>query len=127
MEKQTVTLNQSEWIVMEALWEHPKTLMELVRELSESVHWAKSTVTTMVRRMEEKGLITYEMQGRAKLFSAAVSREAVVAGETNSLLNRAYHGSVSLMFSALTRKQDLSKEDIQELRDILSQAEEGLK
>ena len=126
MEKHTVTLSPSEWTVMEALWQHPKTLMELVRELADTAHWAKSTVTTMVRRMEEKGLITYKMQGRAKLFSAAVSREAVVAGETNSLLKRAYHGSVSLMFSALTKKQDLSKEEIQELRDILAQAEEGL-
>ena len=126
MEKQAVTLSSSEWTVMEALWQRPKTLMELVRELADSAHWAKSTVTTMVRRMEEKGLISYEMQGRAKLFSAAVSREDVVAGETDSLLKRAYHGSISLMFSALTKKQDLSKEEIQEMREILAQAEEGL-
>ena len=126
MEKQAVTLSPSEWTVMEALWQRPKTLMELVRELADSAHWAKSTVTTMVRRMEEKGLISYEMQGRAKLFSAAVSREDVVAGETDSLLKRAYHGSISLMFSALTKKQDLSKEEIQEMREILAQAEEGL-
>lgn len=127
MDKGTITLSQSEWTVMEALWKHPKTLMELVRELGDSAHWAKSTVTTMVRRMEEKGIITHEMQGRAKLFHAAVSREAVVAEETSSLLNRAYHGSISLMLSAMTKKQNLSKDDIQELRDILSQAEEGLK
>ena len=123
----TISLSPSEWTVMEALWEHPKTLMELVRELGQSAHWAKSTVTTMVRRMEEKGIVTYDMQGRAKLFRAAVSREEVTDGETSSLLKRAYHGSVSLMFSALTKKQDLSQKDIQELRDILNQAEEELK
>ena len=126
MDNTTVTLSQSEWTVMEALWHQPKTLMELVRELADTTHWAKSTVTTMVRRMEDKGLITYELEGRAKRFSTAVSREAVVAVETDSLLQRAYHGSVSLMLSALTKKQDLSREDIQELRDILAQAEEGL-
>ena len=126
MDNTTVTLSQSEWTVMEALWQQPKTLMELVRELADTTHWAKSTVTTMVRRMEDKGLITYELEGRAKRFSTAVSREAVVAVETDSLLQRAYHGSVSLMLSALTKKQDLSREDIQELRDILAQAEEGL-
>lgn len=123
--KQTTTLSQSEWIVMEALWDHPKTLMELVRELGESAHWAKSTVTTMVRRMEEKGLLTHEMQGRAKRFSAVLSREDVAAEETASLLKRVYHGSVSLMFSAMTKKQKLSREEIAELRDILRQAEEG--
>lgn len=74
MEHNSVTLSQSEWRVMEALWTGPKTLMELVRELGVSAGWAKSTVTTMVRRMEEKGLLSHELQGRAKLFQAAVRR-----------------------------------------------------
>lgn len=125
MEHKIVTLSQSEWTVMEALWEKPKTLMELVRELGQSALWAKSTVTTMVRRMEEKGIITYAMQGRAKLFRPAVSREDVAAEETSSLLRRAYHGSISLMFSAMTKKQNFSKEEIDELRAILQQAEEA--
>ena len=63
MEHSSVTLSQSEWRVMEALWAGPKTLMELVRELGSSAGWAKSTVTTMVRRMEEKGLLSYEQSG----------------------------------------------------------------
>ena len=28
------TLSRNEWLVMEALWEHPSTLMELVRQLA---------------------------------------------------------------------------------------------
>lgn len=127
MERNIVTLSQSEWTVMEALWERPKTLMELVRELGQSARWAKSTVTTMVRRMEEKGIVAYKMQGRAKLFRAVVSREDVVAEETSSLLQRAYHGSISMMFSAMTKKQDLSREEIDELRAILHKAEEASK
>ena len=45
-----------EWRVMEELWQRPCTLMELVRALGDSAGWAKSTVTTMIRRMEEKKL-----------------------------------------------------------------------
>lgn len=125
MERKRVALSQSEWTVMEALWERPKTLMELVRELGQSNRWAKSTVTTMVRRMEEKGAVAYETQGRAKLFRAAVSREEAAEEETSSLLRRAYRGSVSLMFSAMTKKQELSREEIGELRSILRRAEEA--
>ena len=57
MDRAPVTLSPGEWQVMEALWEGPKTLMELVRLLKERTGWAKSTVTTMVRRMEDKGLL----------------------------------------------------------------------
>ena len=125
MEKASVTLSASEWRVMEVLWTGPRTLMELVRELNRSAGWAKSTVTTMVRRMEEKGLIAYEQSGRAKVFRPAVSRDAVAAAETDSLLKRAYHGSVGLLVNALAERESLSKEDIDELYAVLRRAEEG--
>ena len=125
MDKASVTLSASEWRVMEALWTGPKTLMELVRELGVSAGWAKSTVTTMVRRMEEKGLIAYEQSGRAKVFRPAVSREAVAAAETDSLLSRAYHGSVGLLVNALAERESLSQADIYELYAVLRRAEEG--
>lgn len=125
MSNASVTLSASEWRVMEVLWTGPRTLMELVRELGESAGWAKSTVTTMVRRMEEKGLIAYEQSGRAKVFRPAVSREAVAAAETDSLLQRAYHGSVGLLVNALAERESLSQADIDELYAVLRKAEEG--
>ena len=124
MEKEPVTLTQSEWRVMDVLWAGPKTLMELVRQLGDSAGWAKSTVTTMVRRMEEKGLITYDQQGRTKVFHPAVGREEAAAAETHSLLQRAYHGSVGLLVNALAHQESLSRSDIEELYAVLRKAEE---
>lgn len=118
------SLSASEWQVMEVLWTGPKTLMELVRILADSPGWAKSTVTTMVRRMEEKGLVTYEQRGRTKVFHPAVTREAVTAAETDSLLRRAYHGSVGLLVNALAKRESLSPADIEELYAVLRKAEE---
>lgn len=114
----------SEWSIMELLWESPRTLMELVNTLAKTIGWSKSTVTTMVRRMTEKGLIDYDTDGRTKLFRAAVSREDVVAQETNSLLTRAYQGSLGLMLSAMVSHKNLTKSDIDELYAILEKAKE---
>ena len=126
MEKQTV-LNQSEWRVMECLWEKPHTLMELVAALSSSAGWSKSTVATVIRRMEEKGIVSYEEQGRTKTFYPTLSREDVTARETRNLLQRAYHGSVGLLVSAMAKSDGLTKADIDELYEILKKAEEDLK
>ena len=117
-------VTSSEWSIMELLWESPKTLMELVSTLAETVGWSKSTVTTMVRRMTEKGLIDFDTDGRTKLFHTAVPREEVVAQETDSLLSRAYHGSLGLMLSAMVGSKGLKKSDIDELYAILKKAEE---
>lgn len=118
------TVTHAEWSIMEQLWESPKTLMELVNSLAETVGWSKSTVTTMVRRMTEKGLIDFDTDGRTKLFHAAVTREEVAAQETGSLLSRAYHGSLGLMLSAMVSSKELKKSDIDELYAILKKAEE---
>lgn len=127
MDEKRDSLSPSEWRVMECLWTGPKTLMELVRALKESAGWAKSTVTTMVRRMEEKGLVGFETAGRAKVFRALLAREDAAAAETDSLLERAFHGSVGLLVSSLVERSSLSQADIEELYGILERAEEESK
>ena len=119
-------LNASEWSVMTCLWEHsPRTVMQLVDDLKEQVGWAKSTTITVLRRMEEKGLLRCEIVGRGKSYSPAVDREKAVAAETHSFLDRVYQGSVGLMMSAMAERQELSREEIAQLRAILDEAEEG--
>lgn len=117
-------LTNTEWAVLDCLWEEaPQTLMQLVRRLQEKVGWAKSTTSTMVRRMEEKGLITSRQSGRAKEFYPNVDQSEATAQETRSFLDRVYKGSVGLMMSAMAEKQDLSKEEIDQLYAILKEAE----
>ena len=51
-----LTLTNSEWYVLDSLWERsPMTVMELVSALHEKVGWAKSTTITTLRRMEGQG------------------------------------------------------------------------
>ena len=122
-----ISVSPGEWRIMELLWKQPQTLMELVRSLGKSEGWAKSTVTTMVRRMEGKGLICYDEDGRTKTFRAAVDREEIVATETDSLLRRAYNGSLGLLVSTMAQRNDLTRKDIDELYAILQKAEEEMK
>lgn len=126
MKNQTI-LTHSEWEIMECLWQRPHTLMELVASLGKSVGWSKSTVATMVRRMEEKHIIHHEEQGRTKTFYPSVSREDVTSRETKNLLQRAYNGSVGLLVSAMAKSDGLSRADIDEFYEILKRAEEDAK
>lgn len=125
MEKHPIGLSAGEWQVMEVLWQQPSTLMELVRVLGERTGWAKSTVATVIRRLEEKGAVRAEQTGRTKLFYPALAREEVAAAETESLLSRVYHGSVGLLVNTLIQQKSLSKQDLDELYAILEQTKEG--
>lgn len=122
--KQEIRVTNSEWYVMECLWEKDsRTLMQIVPLLKERVGWSKSTCATMVRRMAEKGLIGYRENGKTKYFFPKIKKEDVVVQETKDFLQRIYDGSVGMMMSALVRQNGLSKEDIQELQEILKEAE----
>ena len=119
-------LTTSEWNVLACLWEDsPRTVMQLVADLGDRVGWAKSTTITTLRRMEEKGLLHCEQTGRGKSYSPAVEREQAVTAETHSFLDRVYQGSVGLMTSAMAKRQELSADEVAELRAILDRIDGG--
>ena len=119
-------LTASEWSVLTCLWENsPRTVMQLVAALGERVGWAKSTTITTLRRMEEKGLVRVEQGERGKRYAPAVEREQATAAETHSFLDRVYQGSVGLMMSAMAKRQELSQDEVAELRAILDRIGEG--
>ena len=122
--KEEIKVTNSEWYVMNCLWEKSHlSLMQLVPLLKESAGWSKSTSATMVRRMTEKDLIGYEENGKTKYFFPKVKKQDVVVQETRDFLQRIYDGSVGMMMSALVRQNDLSQEDILELQEILKAAQ----
>ena len=123
-----LNLTNSEWYVLDCLWEQsPLTVMQLVSALKQRLNWAKSTTITTVNRMETKGLLRSEVQGRGKLYYPTVERREATRQETRSFLDKVYRGSVGLMMSAMTDGETLSKEEIDELYAILRKAEEGFK
>ena len=120
-----VILGQSEWIIMEKLWENsPRTIMQLFHSLEVEPGWSKSTVNTLLGRMVDKGIIYYEDGGKAKQYYPMLKREEAALAETESLLERVYKGSVSMMMSTLVKKKQFSREEIEELHDILNELEE---
>ena len=121
-----LNLTNSEWYVMDCLWERaPQTVMELVAALGERLGWAKSTTITTLRRMEDKGLVRCEVEGRTRRYFPAVEREGAALRETRSFLDKVYRGSVGLMVSAMAQDKALTKTEIAELYEILRKAEEG--
>lgn len=117
-----IMLQPSEWVIMEKLWEQsPKTIMQLYHELKVDPGWSKSTVNTMLGRMVKKDIIYYEEGAKAKQYYPKVNRDEVAITETESLIDRVYKGSVSMMMSTLIRNHNLSESDIKELYEILGE------
>ena len=119
-------LTEAEWSVMDALWERGElTGREAAELLRERCGWSRSTVLTLLGRMEAKGAVSGESEGGVKVFRPLISREDAAVAETRDFIGRIYNGSLSLMVSALTKKQALPKSEIDELYELLQKLEAG--
>ena len=116
-------LTPNEWYVMECLWAKPCcTGREAVEYLKKAVGWSRSTTLTMLRRMTEKKMISCRDQDGLLVYSPLLDREHAVQQETKSFLGRVYNGSVSLLLSAITQREALSQQELDELYAILKEA-----
>lgn len=119
----TINLSDAEWKLMNALWKRKSTITELVAVFHDDTAWSKHTIISMLSRLEVKGAVAHKEGERAKIFYPLIDREATQIVETKNFLSRLYGGSVGMMLNTLAKDKDLSKEDIDELYEILRKAE----
>ena len=125
MEPKTISLSDSEWKLMNRLWEQPRTIMELTAALKDETGWGKNTVITMLSRLEAKGAVRCEKLDRAKRYYPVLNQKDAAKAETENFLGKVYGGSFGLMMSAMAESRGPSEADIAELSAILEKAGGG--
>lgn len=121
-----IPLTEAEWKIMASLWrDTPQTIMQLTRALQPETGWTKHTVIALLRRMEAKGTVRVQAEGRAKAFYPTVSRERVALQQTKDLLSRLFDGKVSLMVSGLVAQEAISQEELAAIRRAIDEAEQN--
>jgi BlaI family penicillinase repressor len=113
-------ISEAEWQVMKVLWgKGHATANEVVDHLRDKTDWNPKTVKTLINRLSSKGAISFEKEGRQyKYFPVLLEAECVKA-ETSSFLQRAGAAAIKPMLAAFIAEQELSDDDIAELKQIL--------
>ena len=117
-------ISESEWVVMEALWERsPQTASEVTKILRPSMKWADNTVRTLITRLVEKGaLTTGENASGTKTFTPSVKRESCVVAEGESFMQRVFRGAAKPLLVHFATNARLSPEEVKELKKLLDQS-----
>ena len=110
-------ISDAELEILEVLWTAGEALNanEIRARLNEKKAWERTTVLTLIRRLLDKGVITQEKQ-EVYYYSPLVERSAYVKEETKSFLNKFFKGNAKNLAAALIEDEDLSRDDIEELR-----------
>lgn len=120
MKRNTRRLPDSELELMQVIWKHepPVSRAVIEAEINESHTLATTTILTFLTRLCEKGFLSMGKQGRANVYTPLISQRDYLASESRSLLDRLYGGSIKTFAAALC-DSGISKEELQELRDLL--------
>ena len=113
-----IVLHEREMDLMEVLWERgPATAAEVREALEDDL--AYNTVLTLLRRLEVKGYIGHEEEGRAHRYYPLVEREEARGSALQRLLDRVFGGSPELLLTHLVSVRSLEESEIKRLRELL--------
>ena len=117
-------ISESEWVVMEALWEGaPQTASEVIKALRPTTDWADNTIRTLLTRLVEKGALkTSENASGTRVFIPAVKREACVGAESKSFMQRIFRGATKPLLVHFAQNARLTPEEVRELKKMLDQS-----
>lgn len=120
----TVHISDAEWQVMAVVWERsPVATSEVVERLSRQKGYHSRTIRTWLDRLVGKGALKITRDGKRYLYDPLVSQEECVRQESRSFAERAFGGEPAAMLLHLVKETKLSREDIRELKKLLSEKE----
>jgi predicted transcriptional regulator len=109
--------------ILKVLWAHgPCSVRDVFLRLQEFGEPAYNTVQTLLRIMEEKGLVTHRAEGRTFIYTACCDRAATATSYTTNLLERVFDGAASELVQSLLRTERISTEELDRMQDMLADA-----
>lgn len=118
-------ITESELAVLRALWEREsatiRQLTDVLYPVGEAAQYA--TVQKLLDRMEAKGYVRRDRSLFVHVFVAALDRDQLIGRRLRSLAETLCDGSLTPLLTHLARAGDLTEEDRQALRAIITESE----
>lgn len=115
-------ITEAEYEVMKIVWKYaPISTNEVTERLTRTTDWKPKTIQTLLKRLVNKQVLTYEKQGRVFVYSPLVAEHDYIRQQSSSFLNRFYNGNITAMLSSYLEDGNLSETELNTLRTILEQ------
>ena len=112
-------LFDAEYKFMDILWEYePINSTQLTRICFDKLGWKKSTAFSMIKRLSERNIVKNEKA----TVTAIIKREQVRKHEADTLLNKAFGGSIPTFITSFLKDRTLSEKEALEIKKIIDEA-----
>lgn len=110
-------ISDAELEVMRILWREKQAVSfrDIRIELSNKMGWEKSTIATLLRRLQKKGAISIQ-EKEVHYYMPKIAKEDYIMSKKRSLIDKLYDGSTKNFVAALCQSGELTEADIDELK-----------
>ena len=117
-----ISIGSAELEIMKVIWKakEPITSLDIGKEV-EDKGWKKTTISTFLTRLVEKGVLSADKQGKLYYYTPLISEKEYRKSQTKNLIKTLYNGSVKDFAVSFFEEQKLSDKDIQELKAIFEE------
>lgn len=124
-EEQRQSMSDAEREVLKVLWDHgPSLVRDVVEHLVENgLEWSRSTVITLLQRLEKKGYVESDKSEFAFVFRAVVSREDEMRARMNELAGELCDGEALPLVMAFAERHRFSPEELARFRAMIEALE----
>lgn len=107
--------------IMRVLWSFgPASVAEVQKRLGGDP-LAYTTVATMLRKMEDRGLIGHQQRRRRFIYQTQVTAEEVTRSMTADLVDRLFEGSLADAVSHLLETREVSHQELDRLERMIQE------
>ena len=106
--------------MMNIIWRvGPCSISQVLEELPDDRALAYTSVSTIVRILEQKGFVTSEKTGRGHVYAASVGKDDYQASSLHHLVRDVFDGTPALVVRRLLDSDSLSAGDLKQIRALL--------
>ena len=118
----------SELEILQILWKNgPSTVRQVNDQISEKKDVVYTTTLKLMQIMAEKKLVKREKSGKSHIYSAAVKENETKNLLLDKFLENAFAGSASKLVLQALGNHKASKEELDQIRELIDTIERGLK
>jgi predicted transcriptional regulator len=108
--------------IMKVLWEKSEaTVSDVFAIVGKERDLAYTTIATMLRKMEARGLVTHRADGRTFVYRAAIDSHAVTSNMSGHLLDRLFEGSLADLVSHLLSTREVSRDELAKIEKLIAE------
>lgn len=120
MAKDEGLLTATELELMNILWNLGSgTVRDVMADLPKDRDLAYTSVSTIIRILEQKGMLESRKEGKAHIYSPKMEKGQYEKKETSSLVKNLFGGSKLSLVKCLIEDGKLSKKEMQELKKLI--------